>query len=120
MTKRYISPQSGPVGIKTDKDSHTPRTGHTKPAGRQNEAHTPTTEEVETCWESKGDIGNPYETEADWLKSRRLKKLAFKKWLSKVKAKAWEEGSDAGYAFAIRHPDQIPVNPYESEKTDES
>ena len=63
MTKRYISPQSGPVDIKTDKDSHTPRTGHTKPAGRQNKAL---------------------------------------------------------YAFAIRHPDQIPVNLYESEAVDES
>ncbi|GAA6122594.1 hypothetical protein BPY_07020 [Bifidobacterium psychraerophilum] len=37
MTKRYISPQSGPVDVKTDKDSHMPRTGHTEAAGRQNE-----------------------------------------------------------------------------------
>lgn len=40
MSKRNNSPQNSQVDIKTDKDSHTPRTGHTKPAGRQNEAYT--------------------------------------------------------------------------------
>ena len=41
----------------------------------------------------------------------------FDRWLRKITSAAWEEGSDAGYAFAIRHPDQIPVNPYESEES---
>jgi hypothetical protein len=114
MTKRYISPQSGPVDVKTDKDSHTPRTGHTEAAGRQNEAHTPTTEEVESCWQSKGEIGNPYETETDWLESRRLKKLAFNRWLRKVKAKAWDEGYVSGFEEDKRFG--ATPNPYESEE----
>jgi hypothetical protein len=45
-----------------------------------------------------------------------MSELRWQRFINQVKAKAWEEGSDAGYAFAIRHPDQTPVNPYESEE----
>ncbi|MDN5979991.1 hypothetical protein, partial [Bifidobacterium mongoliense] len=65
MSKRHNSPQSGPVDVKTDKDSHTQQTGHTEAAGRQNKAYTPTTEELCECWTTRDDIGNPYETDAD-------------------------------------------------------
>lgn len=122
MTKRHDSPQNVLVDVKTYKDSHYHSNEHTETAGRQNEAYMPTTEEVESCWESKGDIGNPYETEADWLKSRRLKKLAFKKWLRKMKAAAWDEGREAGedYGMSIsdgNHDDELLRNPYESEES---
>lgn len=117
---RVNSPQSGPVDIKTDKDSHTPRTWHAEAAGRQNKAYTPTTEEVCECWTTRDDIGNPYEPDADVEERHHEESVKFDRWLRKIKSAAWEEGSDAGYAFAIRHPDQIPVNPYESEAVDES
>lgn len=102
--------------LKTDKDSHTPRTWHAYAAGRQNEAYTPTTEELCECWTTRDDIGNPFETDADVEERHHEESVKFDRWLRKVKAEAWEEGSDAGYSFAIRHPDQIPVNPYESEE----
>ena len=70
MTKRYISPQSGPVEVKTDKDRHTPRTGHTEAAGRQNKAYThqsheyvPATAQVRAKTEDYGTTPNPYKSE---------------------------------------------------------
>ena len=121
MTKRYISHQNGPVDVKTDKDSHTPRTGHTEAAGRQNKAYMPTTEEVRSHYANHRLVtlegeGNNLPTS---YVARRLDQFygpEFDRWLHKITSAAWEAGSDAGYAFALRHPDQIPVNPYESEE----
>jgi hypothetical protein len=117
MTKRYISPQSGPVDIKTDKDSHHPSQEHTKPAGWQNEAHTPTTEEVCECWTTRNDIGNPYEPDADFEERHHEESVKFNRWLRKIKSAAWAEGAEFGW---YRGWDDISLepedNPYESEE----
>lgn len=51
MTKRYISPQSGPVDIKTDKDSH----HHSQDAQTPKElvlgTFTPTESEMKTAYQ---------------------------------------------------------------------
>jgi hypothetical protein len=149
MSKRYITPQSGPIDIKTNKDSHTPRTWHTEAAVRQNKAYTPTTEEVCECWTTRNDIGNPYEPDADFEERHHEESTKFDRWLRKVKAKAWREGWTVGwgtshegwnsqecwvqnYEDAVEFNENLrqqpnkhltPLdtdNPYESEKTDES
>ncbi|MCI1635188.1 hypothetical protein [Bifidobacterium sp.] len=108
MTERYISPQSGPVDIKTDKDSHYRSQDAQTTKEMVLGTFTPTESEVKTAYQRGEDV------------SWGMSELRWQRFINQVKAAAWEEGSDAGYAFAIRHPDQIPVNPYESEKTDES
>ncbi|GAA6121916.1 hypothetical protein BPY_00240 [Bifidobacterium psychraerophilum] len=100
MTKRYISPQSGPVDIKTDKDSHYHSQNAQTPKELVIGTFTPTESEVRTAYRRGEDV--------NWAMSE----LRWQRFINHVKAKAW----GAGYAFAIRHPDQAPFNPYESEE----
>jgi hypothetical protein len=104
MTKRYISPQSGPVDIKTNKDSHY----------HSQDAQTPKEQVLGTFTPAESEMKNAYQRGANATWS--MSELRWQRFINQVKSAAWEEGSDAGYAFAIRHPDQILVNPYESEE----
>jgi hypothetical protein len=134
MTKRYISPQSGPVDIKTDKDSHTPRTGHTEAAGRQNEAYTPTTEEVRDNYDpecaprfadyfSRSQTFSRLEQPEDLWDAIRDE---FDRWLRTVKAEAWAEGQQRGWMDAMESVQAdtavsralagMSPNPYRSEE----
>ncbi|ROT86957.1 hypothetical protein [Bifidobacterium mongoliense] len=103
-------------------------TGHTEAAGRQNEAYTPTTEEVRECWTTRNDIGNPYETDADVEERHHEESVKFDRWLRTVKAEAWHEGQERGWTDAMEsvQPDDTAVsralagvspNPYESEES---
>jgi hypothetical protein len=117
MTEHHDSPQSGPVDIKTDKDSHYHSQEHTKPAGVQNEAYTPTTEEVRSQYQERGNLGwlpnvDPYNFDKQAMRDE------FDRWLRKVKAKAWDEGWVDGACTPGQHPREF--NPYESEAPHES
>ena len=98
MTKRYISPQSGPVNIKTDKDSHYHSQEHTEAAEVQNEAYTPTTEEVRSNYDpSIADrfekfFSNPEHRKEDYVELSKAIDAEFDRWLRKVETKAWREG----------------------------
>lgn len=142
MTKRYISPQGGPVDIKTDKDSHHHSQEHTKAAGVQNEAYTPTTEEVSLHYAAHRLVtleGNDNDLPTSYV-VRRLDQVygpEFDRWLRKVKAKAWREGHrvawessgdgwngevngiSSNYDELVRRG-MFEDNPYESEAPHES
>lgn len=121
MTKRYISPQGGPVDFKTDKDSHYHSQEHTKPAGVQNEAYTPTTEEVRSQYQERGNLGwllnvAPYNFDKQAMRDE------FDRWLRTVKADAWEEGVAAVEAYGMsianyEQDEELLVNPYEREES---
>jgi hypothetical protein len=119
MTKRYISPQNDPVDIKTDKDSHYHSQEHTKPAGVQNEAYTPTTEEVSLHYAAHRLVtleGNDNDLPTSYV-VRRLDQVygpEFDRWLRIVKAQAWDEGWVGGACTHGQHPRES--NPYESEE----
>ena len=129
MTEHQDSPQNGPVDIKTDKDSHTPRTEHTEAAGRQNGAYrphsheyVPTTAEVRAQFEERGNLGWLPNVDPDnW--GKQAMSDAFDRWLRKVKAEAWYEGYIAAVqnAFPPYDPTGEPMqmnnqNPYRSEE----
>lgn len=102
MTKRYISPQSGPVDIKTNKDSHY----HSQDAQTPKEivvgAYMPTESEVKEAYQ-RGEFVNKAMSEQRW-----------QRWLRKVKAKAWDEGYVSGFEEDKRFG--ATPNPYESEE----
>lgn len=111
MTKRYISPQSGPVDIKADKDSHY----HSQEQETHKEivvgAYMPTDSEVKEAYQ-RGEFINKAMSEQRW-----------QRWLRTVKAEAWEEGYIAAVqnAFPPYDPTGEPMqmnnqNPYESEE----
>jgi hypothetical protein len=54
MTERLERPQSGPVDIKTDKDSHYRSQEHTEAAGRQNEVSPSDLEDLKTNYAVAG------------------------------------------------------------------
>jgi hypothetical protein len=120
MTKRYISPQSGPVDIKTNKDSHHHSQEHTGPARGQNEAYTPTTEEVRSNYDpSIADrfqkfFSNHEHRKEDYAEFSKAIDAEFDRWLRKVKAKAWDEGYVSGFEEDKRFG--ATPNPYESEE----
>jgi superfamily II DNA/RNA helicase len=131
MSKRHNSPQNGLVDVKTDKDSHTPRTGHTEAAGRQNEAYTPTTEEVRSHYAAHRLVtleGDDNDLPTSYV-VRRLDQVygpEFDRWLRKVKAEAWYEGHQRGWMDAMESVQAdtavsralagFSPNPYESEE----
>ena len=125
MTKRYISPQSGPVDIKTDKDSHY----HSQDAQTPKEivvgAYMPTESEVKEAYQ-RGEFINKAMSEQRW-----------QRWLCKVKAGAWREGHRAAWEASgdgwngevngigsdydeLVRGGMFEDNPYESEEVDES
>lgn len=113
MTKRYISPQSGPVDIKTDKDSHYHSQEHTKPSRGQNEASLSELEDLKTNYV---DMYVHRQT-PNYLPIMRLVAEAERKFdqrLRKVKAKAWDEGYVSGFEESKRFG--ATPNPYESEE----
>ena len=129
MTKRYISPQSGPVNIKTDKDSHYHSQEHTKPARRQNEASLSDLEDLKTKYVDMYVQTNYVDTYVhrqvpNYLPIMRLVAEAERKFdqcLRKVKAAAWEKGRKAYEAYGMSisggNPgDELLRNPYESEE----
>lgn len=132
MSKRHNSPQNGPVDIKTDKDSHTPRTGHTGASGRQNEAYTPTTEEVRLHYADhrlvtlEGD-DNDLPTSYVVCRLDQVYGPEFDRWLRTVKAEAWGEGQQRGWMDAMESVQAdtavsralagVSPNPYESEES---
>ena len=44
--------------------------------------YTPTTDEVCECWTTRGDIGNPYETDADVEERHHEESVKFNHWLA--------------------------------------
>lgn len=96
MTKRHNSPQNSPVKVKTDKDSHTPRTWHTEAAGRQNGASLVNVEDLKTKY-----VNTYVQSQVpNYLPIMHLVAEAeqqFDRWLRKVKADAWREGHRAAW-----------------------
>ena len=78
--------------------------------------YTPTTWEVRSAWaEFDGYVG----TVAQYAEVARIE---FDRWLSEVKAKAWEEGFAAGVNADLgdyEHPPEIVTNPYRLVDEDE-
>lgn len=113
------------------RDSHTPRTGHTEAAGRQNKAYTPTTEEVRLHYADHRLVtleGDDNDLPTSYV-VRRLDQVygpEFDRWLRKVKAEAWGEGQERGWMDAMesvqadtelsRALSGVSPNPYESEE----
>ena len=46
------------------------------------QGYTPTTDEVCECWTTRGDIGNPYETDADVDERHHEESVKFNRWLA--------------------------------------
>ena len=80
--------------------------------------YTPTTDEVCECWTTRGDIGNPYETDADVEERHHEESVKFDCWLAahdtQIRADAWEEGRIAEHDEAYGWGDAI--NPYRKEQ----
>ena len=110
MSKRYISPQNGPVDVKTDKDSHSRSQEQETPKEIVVGAYTPTESEVKEAYQ-RGEFVNKAMSEQRW-----------QRWLHKVKAYAWEEGVEAVEAYGMsianyEQDEELLVNPYESEES---
>lgn len=75
--------------------------------------YTPTAEDIEDAWCSR------YDGEHSWSsgEERRGYEAEFNRWLNAIKAEAWDEGHDAGWAS--RHEDAligwVPSDPHESD-----
>ncbi|MEE8725527.1 MAG: hypothetical protein SOH95_06655 [Bifidobacterium crudilactis] len=91
MTKRYISPQSGPVDIKTDKDSHYRSQEHTEAAEVQNEAPLSDLEDLKTNYVDMY-VHRQLPHYAPIMRLVAEAERQFEHSLRKVKAKAWREG----------------------------
>ncbi|MFT8988507.1 MAG: hypothetical protein ABF966_09790 [Bifidobacterium psychraerophilum] len=110
MTKRYISPQSGPVDTKTNKDSHYRSQEQETPKEVVVGAYLPADSEVKEAYQ-RGEFVNKAMSEQRW-----------QRWLRTVKADAWDEGYIAAVQNAFPPYGQTgePIqmnnqNPYESE-----
>ena len=132
MTKRYISPQSGPVDIKTDKDSHYRSQEHTEAAGRQNEVSPSDLEDLKTNYVDMY-VHRQLPNYAPIMRLVAEAERKFDQCLRKVKASAWREGHRAaweesgdgwngevdgiggGYDDLVRRG-MFEDNPYESEE----
>ncbi len=99
---RVNSTQSGPVDVKTDKDSHTRSQEQETPKEIVVGAYTPTDSEVKEAYQ-RGEFVNKAMSEQRW-----------QRWLRTVKAKAWDEGYVSGFEEDKRFG--ATPNPYESEE----
>lgn len=115
MTKRYISPQSGPVDIKTNKDSHSRSQEQETPKDIVVEAYTPSPEEARMYYDPSLErrfshlVGhNP-----DFLDAIHSE---FDRMINRARFKAWDEGWNRGVDDANFGPRPKTPNPYESEE----
>jgi hypothetical protein len=113
MTERYISPQSGPVDVKTNKVSHYHSQEHTEPAGRQNEAPLCDLEDLKTNFVDMY-VHRQLPNYAPIMRLVAEAERKFDQRLRKVKASAWDEGYVSGFEEDKRFG--ATSNPYESEE----
>ena len=110
MTERYISPHSGPVDFKTNKDSHY----------HSQDAQTPKELVLGTFTPAESEMKNAYQRgeDATW----GMSELRWQRFINQVKASAWEEGVAAVEAYGMsianyEQDEELLVNPYESEES---